>query len=329
MHLFNAKISRSVRARLQATLQETMLVPGGDFVASFVARLGRHRRRRALAGSARIQTIVVGSQTFGGAGKTPVCLHLAHCLSPLASVGMLLRPTRRDCRFEGRVSSEAEAFEAGDEAFMVWSRLPPGAALFVARELARGQVMAQGAVECLIIDDGLRRPDLRSDLSIVVIDHGASSAVFPRGPCREDDTILSACDLVWLNKVNEPSGRGHVEASIRSRYEPLHLVNRRGDTLPLDTMRHVPVTVVSGIGRPGSFYHTLQPFLNDVVQVLEYGDHEPFEFPEAERDGEIIVTTEKDLARMPGNQNVWALCIKLVIESGAQALDERLMEFVP
>ena len=103
MRHLNIKVDRSLRARIQASLQDTISVPGSATLSRFVGNFGAWRRSRALKGAARIKTIVIGSQTFGGAGKTPVALHLAQQLSSNVKVGVLVRPTRRASKFEGVV----------------------------------------------------------------------------------------------------------------------------------------------------------------------------------------------------------------------------------
>jgi tetraacyldisaccharide 4'-kinase len=326
MHHLNVKVKRSWKARMQATLHDTSFIPGSFVLSRVFGILGGWRRKRALQGVARIKTIVVGSQTFGGAGKTPVTLHLAQYLDTDFKVGVLVRPTRRGGGFEGVVRSKKEAAAAGDEALMLWLRLPGTATLFVFKDLVQGQQLADGRVDCLVIDDGLRQSGLSSDLSIVVIDHGASKLVFPRGPCRENERIASYADVVWVNKIDEPCGGHQSHGDVTSRYRPIKLINIEGETLDLEALSDHPITIVSGIGRPASFYHSLLPYLGTVQRVFEYGDHEPFDFPTPICDSELIVTTEKDLARGGAGKNVWAVRVDLELESGGNALNQRLLQ---
>ena len=44
--------------------------------------------------------------------------------------------------------------------------------------------------------------------------------------------------------------------------------------------------------------------------------------------GELIVTTEKDLARNSGGSHVWALRTQLHLESGASYLKQRLEDLI-
>lgn len=322
------EIRRSWRAQIQAALHRSRPIPGALMLSRTVGFVGRWRRQRALLGDACIKTIVVGSQTLGGAGKTPVVLYLAHRLCADFRVGVLVRPTRRGSEFEGMVQSRHDAERAGDEALMLWLRLPPNSTLFVMRDLVKGQRLAEGAVDCLIVDDGLRKAGLSSNLSIVVIDYGASNLLFPQGPCREDESILAYADLVWLNKVDEPPKGRSVRADVESRYQPVGLVNGQGDQLELGPLLRRSVTLVSGIGRPESFYHSVMPYVGNLARVLEYGDHEVFDFPAPLSEAELVVTTEKDLARGEGGPNVWALRVELVLESGYSDLAQRLREMM-
>lgn len=323
---FNVPIKRSLLGRLQNAVQARLPLPGGVLMANALAQVGRYRRRRALKGTAEVKTIVVGSQTFGGSGKTPVCLYLAERLCARTKVGVLVRPTRKGQHYQGRITSLEQARAAGDEAVLLWQRLPASCDLFVMKDLGKGQLIASGYVQCLIVDDGLRRPDLGCDLSIVVVDNGVSDLVFPLGPCREDNGLLKSADIVWLNKVDEAPKRAPVDAKVRSRYVPVGLVNQMNQTQSLASLGTRPVSIVCGIGRPESFYQTLMPYVNEVVRVFEYGDHEHFHCPEPVRENELIITTEKDLARLQGVSEVWALRVDLVVEDWDGQLEQQLKE---
>ena len=148
------------------------------------------------------------------------------------------------------------------------------------KDLVEGQRFASGVIELLVIDDGLRVRDLSCDLSVVVLDHSARDAVFPLGPCRESNGSLDQIDVIWLNKVDEPCRRS-TGGSCSVDLRPLELVNQDGETMSLERLRTHPVTICSGIGRPES-YHTLSPWLDRVVSILEYGDHESYVFSNLE-----------------------------------------------
>ena len=316
---------RSSQAYLQSMLHRRSSFPGLDGLARAFSSFTLRRRKKALQGKSGIPTIVVGSQTFGGAGKTPICLELAMRMRIRCATGLLVRPTLRG-GWCGIVSDDADAHKVGDEATMFRSVLPGDVMLFSHQDLVQGQRLAEQHVECLIVDDGLRCPGLSCDLSILVVDHGASSDVFPIGPCREGDEGMELVDLVWVNKVDEAGGRNKplARVNVKSSYVPECLVNGSGETMPLSDIANRPVTLACGIGRPESFYHTVSPWITDLVRVLEYGDHERYRFPELSVENEIVITTEKDLARNPPSPGVWALRIRLSVLDEAylnEALD--------
>ncbi|MGB0648550.1 MAG: tetraacyldisaccharide 4'-kinase [Bradymonadia bacterium] len=282
-----------------------------------------------MSGQGSVKSVVIGSQTFGGAGKTPVALYIVRTLLTKGiNAGLLVRPTKAGPVFEGCVTTVADARASGDEATMLWQELPDGTPLFVFKDLGEGQRFASHLVDVLVIDDGLRVRELSCDLSIVVVDHSSTESVFPLGPCRESNEFLDKMDVIWLNKVDEPRRRTDVSAHVRSSYQALELVNQNGETLSLDQLKSKPVTICSGIGRPESFYHTLRPWLDRVVNIFEYGDHELYIFPQTSLPGELIVTTEKDLARNSGGSDVWALRTQLHLESGASYLKQRLEDLI-
>ena len=66
----------------------------------------------------------------------------------------------------------------------------------------------------------------------------------------------------------------------------------------------------AGIGDPGRFFRTLRGAGIDVVRERVFADHHPFSpneietlVVEARRDGLTLVTTEKDLVRLRGDES--------------------------
>lgn len=328
--VFGVDIKRSLRASIQHRLQKPFPIPGAGYISRLFSRVSERRRRGALGGqSPTVKTIVIGGQTFGGAGKTPVAVYIVQMLlAQEVKVGLLLRPTRAGNTFEGLVTDWEAASASGDEAAMVWRILRDRAPIFVFRDLVQGQEFAEKDLDILVVDDGLRVRDLSCDLSVVVIDRSSTDQVFPLGPCRESSRLLEDVDLIWLNKINEPNRRGEIVAHVRSVYEPLELVNSDGKTMSLERLRAHSITICSGIGRPESFYHTLRPWVERVNGIFEYGDHEPFIFPKISSPNELIVTTEKDLARGGGGSHVWALRTRLKVEVGDAYLKQRIEALV-
>jgi tetraacyldisaccharide 4'-kinase len=86
------------------------------------------------------------------------------------------------------------------------------------------------------------------------------------------------------------------------------------DAAALAALKGKPVLAFAGIGDPQKFFGTLRDAGIDVRAVVAFADHHRYRRSEAsdlieraEREGLIIVTTEKDAARLAGQDDVTAL----------------------
>jgi tetraacyldisaccharide 4'-kinase len=90
-------------------------------------------------------------------------------------------------------------------------------------------------------------------------------------------------------------------------HAPVDLVERPSDaTAPLAALAGRRVALLSGIARPASFRRTVEELGAEVVADLRHADHHRFTDAElaaaaraAQDAGAVLVTTEKDDARMP------------------------------
>ena len=105
----------------------------------------------------------------------------------------------------------------------------------------------------------------------------------------------------------------------------------RPDASALEALKAGPVLAFAGIGDPDKFFATLAEAGVDVRTRLSFSDHHRFRRAEAldlmaraERDGLIPVTTEKDLVRLQGQDDLAAMAkvtrplpVQLVIDEEA------------
>ncbi len=271
-------------------------------------RLGGWWRRLGVAPyRAPVPVICVGNLTVGGAGKTPM---VAALLSRLLAQGRnphvvsrghgghLAGPHRVDPARDGHR-------DVGDEALVLAALAP----VWVARDRAAGLRAAAGAGAGLIVmDDGFQNPAAAIDAAILMVDAGqgfGNGRLIPAGPLREPVAQgLSRADLVVL--VGSPAERAAAAARWPALAEalPAALVPREtGLSLAGET-----VVAFAGIGRPQKFFATLRTMGADLVAAIPFADH--FAYPPAvlrrlrraaHAAGAMLVTTEKDAARLPAD----------------------------
>ncbi|MEM1313553.1 MAG: tetraacyldisaccharide 4'-kinase [Pseudomonadota bacterium] len=266
------------------------------------------RASRAPRAKAPVPVICIGNITAGGAGKTPVAIHV---MQALAAKGLTAHALTRGyggaAGRDGphRVALDDPASRVGDEALLLAAY---GPAWVCADRAASAQAAVAAGAEALVMDDGFQNSGLAKDLSILVVDAAAgfgNGRLIPAGPLREPVLSgLSRADAVLA------LGDAAQRAALRERWPDL-------DSLPVLEGEIRPkaigidwtgerVLAFAGIGRPEKFFATLRALGAEVVAERAFADHQPYApaalrrlEAEAEALGARMVTTEKDAVRLP------------------------------
>lgn len=267
---------------------------------------------------ADVPVICVGNLTIGGGGKTPTAIALAR---------MLLADGRRPCfltrGYGGRcigpapVPRAGTAADYGDEPLLL-ARVAP---TMVARNRVAGaRAAVAGGADVIVMDDGLQNPTLAKTVALVALDGRrgiGNGRVVPAGPLRAPlarqldhahallvigEAGASACDVIQA--VHE---RGLPVFS--ARIEPA------GDVAA--TLRTYPVLAYAGIADPEKFFATLAGVGITVAHQRSFPDHHRYTAADAAsllaaaaHDGLTLVTTEKDAARLGGDQTLSELAAR-------------------
>jgi tetraacyldisaccharide 4'-kinase len=265
--------------------------------------------------AAGIPVVCVGNLTLGGAGKTPVAIAVAQILATNGRRPFLLsRGYGGELHGPVRVDPASHrATEVGDEPLLLARAAPT----IVARDRAAGAEAALIAgADVIVMDDGFQSPRLRKDLAIVVIDGRrgiGNGKVFPAGPLRAplEAQLHHAHALVV---IGSGEGAEPIAAAARARLLPVFHGRLAPDTRALEALGRRPVLAFAGIGDPDKFFATLGEAGIDVRSRHAFPDHHRYRRTEAldliaraQLDGLIPVTTEKDLVRLAGQDDVKAL----------------------
>jgi tetraacyldisaccharide 4'-kinase len=266
---------------------------------------GRLRRALSHPYRAAVPVVCVGNLVTGGAGKTPVTLALSTWfLERNIPVHVV---TRGYCgRLRGPVQVDLtrhDSVAVGDEALLHAARTP----CWVARDRAAGvRAAVEAGARVILLDDGLQNPAIAKTLSIIVIDAAygfGNRRVIPAGPLREGlGDGLSHADAIVLLATNGEVGRGEA-ISISDRRPTISAV-----LTPVagERLAGSRLFAFAGIGRPQKFFATVRALGADLVGTRQFPDHHPFRAAEidalrrdAERAGARLVTTAKDIVRVP------------------------------
>jgi tetraacyldisaccharide 4'-kinase len=302
-----------------------MLAPLGALYGTVAGR-----RMRGPGESAGVPVACVGNFTVGGAGKTPTAIALARILRDAGEQPFLLtRGYGGRERGPLRVAPDRHrAADVGDEP-LVLARVAP---TIVAEDRAAGARAARdGGASVIVMDDGFQNPSLQKTVSLVVVDglRGIGNGkVIPAGPLRAPleaqlacahgvlvigaaDAVSPLCDMIIARGIALFRGRLVADANTAA------------------TLSGRKVLAFAGIGNPEKFYATLAEAGIDVRARQSYADHHRYTRAEAaalvakaRRDGLLLVTTEKDQARLAGDDATAALAaasralpVRLTIEN--------------
>jgi len=133
--------------------------------------------------------------------------------------------------------------------------------------------------------------------------------VFPAGPLRAPlKPQLDCTDALIV--IGTGTAAVAVATAVAARGNPVLSAQLKPDVASLETLGGKRVLAFAGIGDPGRFFRTLRGAGIDVVRERVFADHHPFSpneiealVVEARRDGLTLVTTEKDLVRLRGDES--------------------------
>jgi tetraacyldisaccharide 4'-kinase len=219
--------------------------------------------------------------------------------------------------------------EVGDEPLLL-ARIAP---CFVARDRLRAAKAAIAAgASVLVLDDGLQNPALAKDFSLAMIDgsYGFGNGLcLPAGPLRAPPAAqwphISAAVIVDAPDRNAKAWRA-VEG------KPVTGAKLVADEAVGARLRGESLLAFAGIGRPEKFFATLATLGARVAAARGFPDHHRFTkselealFTEAKGKALTVVTTEKDLVRLPNDYARQTIGLPVTLRFDDEPLIARLL----
>ena len=277
-------------------------------LAPFAALYGSIAARRLKQEGTRagIPVICVGNPTVGGAGKTPAAMTIARLLIEAGE-----RPYFLTRGYGGRlagplvVEAGHTAVQVGDEPLLL-ARVAP--TVVAANRVAGAELAREKGASVIVMDDGFQNPSLAKDFSILVIDGArgiGNGRVLPAGPLRAPlAPQLDRADAILI--VGNETGATPVVAAARARKLPLFHASARTRRAQRSRLcAGQKVLAFAGIGDPEKFFATVAAAGIDAPVKRGFSDHHRFSIKEArrlldeaKRNKLVLLTTEKDAARL-------------------------------
>ncbi len=276
-------------------------------LAAIYGEIAGHRMARKGT-AVGIPVLCVGNYHVGGAGKTPTTLALVALLRELGETPVVLsRGYGGSLRGPVKVDvSRHSAAEVGDEPLMMARTVTT----VISRDRVAGAALARSTgASVIVMDDGFQNPAVAKDASIVVIDGDralGNGRVLPAGPLRAPlDLQVARTDALLI--VGRGTVADSVAALVAAKRAPVWRAELQPDAASLEALRGKRVLAFAGIGDPRRFFRTLRGAGVDVAVEKEFVDHHPYAVDDietlaaqAQRDGLILVTTEKDMVKLRG-----------------------------
>ncbi|MGE5189448.1 MAG: tetraacyldisaccharide 4'-kinase [Gemmatimonadota bacterium] len=312
------------------------------------ARRALHRAGLLRPGSLPRPVVSVGNLTVGGAGKTPHVQFLARWLCARGvKVAILSRGYRRGTRGVVWASGEppAPADSVGDEPALL-ARTLPGVPVVVgeSRLEAGREALRRREVDAFLLDDGFQHLSLRRDADLLLVDGTrglGNGRTLPFGPLREPPDHARFADALVVTRCRDASQGEGIAARLAfpagrpvaaTRFVPRCLVDGDGTETALPPPGG-EVAAFAGLADNAQFEATLRACGFRPKRFLAFGDHHRYGPRDVRRiaaasGGMPVLTTEKDLVRLPGGLPFRVNAVRIDVEflSGWEALSRLVLD---
>jgi len=311
-------------------------------------RARRHRNRLPA------YVISIGNLVAGGTGKTPFAIWVAEYLQSLgAQVAILSRGYGGKNRTSSRVPDHGDTFRQvmrfGDEPVLLARRLNQAAVWTGRRRWLSGmKAIRSDEADFLILDDGFQHFSLHRDLDLVLLDSQnpfGNGSLLPLGPLREPIGHLERADALILTRADDTKKSSEAQLAILRLFpdKPVFCCRHSltgfrfgltGENVPLQFLGALRVVAFAGIARPDSFFSSIAASGIRVTEQFAFPDHY-FYAPEDLRNlleslnrnkADFLITTEKDVVRLPAALHSTVLTARLELDFGSDR--QKLCDFL-
>ncbi|MDO4690861.1 MAG: tetraacyldisaccharide 4'-kinase [Fusobacterium sp.] len=285
-----------------------------------------------------VEIFCIGNITVGGTGKTPaVHFFVKKLMEQGKKVAVVSRGYKGKRKREPLLVSDgmvifASPQESGDEPYIHALNLKVPVIVGANRYKACMFAKKHYDIDTIILDDGFQHRKLYRDRDIVLIDSTnpfGFGKLLPAGLLREDfkkaakratEFIVTKSDLVTereLGRIKNYLKRKFCKEVSVAKHGVSKLCDLKGNMKPLFWLKGKRVLIFSGLANPVNFEKTILSLGPVYVERIDFKDHhnfKPKDIAFIKKKAEImgadyVVTTEKDLVKLPINLNMTNLFV--------------------
>lgn len=270
-----------------------------------------------------VPVISVGNLSTGGTGKTPHIEYIIRLLNYEYKVATMSRGYKRQSRGFQVADHETNALKVGDEPMQFHLKFPE-VKVTVCEERMTGipeLMRLSPETEVVLLDDAYQHRSVKPGLNILITDYHKpfyTDHILPFGSLREGRGTYNRADIIIVSKC-PPTMKTDEKEKMTNLIQPYahqkvffsaikycvyqDFFTREESTLSKDSK----VILVCGIAKPNLLLEHIENQV-EAVHLLKYPDHHYFSsfdlseikdtYNKWEVDNKVIVTTEKDAARL-------------------------------
>ena len=281
-----------------------------------------------------IPVISVGNITVGGTGKTPHVEYLINLLRDKVKVAVLSRGYKRKSKGYMLATADTPMSDIGDEPYQMKKKF---ADIYVAVDKDRCHGIDQltaneetSDTDVILLDDAYQHRYVKPGVNILLVDYHRLimyDKLLPAGRLREPQKGKARADIVIVSKC--PAELKPMEFRVITKamnlfpYQKLYFTTLKygslrpiygGEDRKLDTLTgDTSILLLTGIASPQQMIVDLKPY-TERITPLTFPDHHQYtdadidrinaEFEAMKGNDKMIVTTEKDNARLCGMEGL-------------------------
>jgi tetraacyldisaccharide 4'-kinase len=284
-----------------------------------------------------LPVIVVGNLSVGGTGKTPHIEYLIQLLKNSTKIAVLSRGYKRKSKGFVIAAKDVTVQELGDEPFQYFLKFKE-MAVAVDEDRVHGinsLLKMETRPEIILLDDAFQHRKVHASFNILLTAYGdlyVDDFLLPAGNLRESSRGAKRAEIIVVTKcpdelltfekqkIREKLKLKAYQKLFFSKVSYANEVINENDSISLNLLKNYSVILITGIAKP----KPMVDFLNSKkinFRHLKYADHHNFseldiqqitkEFESISVEKKIILTTEKDYARLKNRLTIFYLEIKV------------------